>query len=621
LSTFDLKNKPPEEKEEEAESLLHSAESKELALKLESKAKLASFLTKLCVGAAILAPLLFCIFYVSRYAVNTPYRDDYHVLICLKKLIDGQMNPLDVLFVQHNEHRVGLPYLLLLSSFPITHYNTALQVYLGIAFLIGSGLLVMEKAWQEFKTIGVPALALIPFAWLIFTPRQTLNLLFDIQVLLFMSVFFFIASLRLLEGANTIGPRLGGALLAAFGSAFSCANGLLTLPLGTLLLGLKLWSDSARSITQKLAVLSTWIFGCAVIGALYFHNFIRIASHEPRSLSWLVEQKENLFKFFLAFLASPIANESLAAISVGLVFVVITGATGVLLWTNRKSVKADSLFPIMLILYAVISAALASFGRVQLGLEAAYTSRYAGIANYGWVGLYMLLVFSRRLNHNVFTLLTGGIISCLLLGTTTTYLIQRDQALSFHNTALEAQNVARTFRYQGPVALRAMTGGFDYDYIRSLLAFMEKEKISVFQKALPSIAQLTNYGDSPYWITADRINGEIFNGGTIPIISLDRSKQNELTIQGWSGDVKSGQTTPSVLLTIDDNLNIQAASGLERTDIVQATGKRSLLLCGFKGSFSTISLSKGAHVISAKILSPDGKGYFRSRPLLKLDLL
>src|SRR5277367_872541 len=97
----------------------------------------------------LLAPYLLCWIYVNTYAVNTPLSDDFTFVLLLKLLSLGQIGLFDVLDAQHNEHRVGLPYLLTLAVARLTHYNTVFNMYLGLVFVGGALAVALYFLWTK----------------------------------------------------------------------------------------------------------------------------------------------------------------------------------------------------------------------------------------------------------------------------------------------------------------------------------------------------------------------------------------------------------------------------------------------------------------------------------------
>src|ERR1700733_778724 len=84
---------------------------------------------------ALLVPYLLCWLYVRAYAINTPMSDDFTIVLALNLLRNGQIGIWQILDAQHNEHRAGLPYVLMIWLADLTHYNVLANMYLGLVFV------------------------------------------------------------------------------------------------------------------------------------------------------------------------------------------------------------------------------------------------------------------------------------------------------------------------------------------------------------------------------------------------------------------------------------------------------------------------------------------------------
>lgn len=580
-------------------------------------------LTKILLWIAILAPFFLCIIYVKQYAVNTLLVDDYGLLANLRDFLAGKYSVVDMLFRQINEHRAGLPYGLLLLSATFTHYNTALQSYVGLFFLEATAALMLAISWQRFKTAGVSAFALIPVAWLILTLKQTSNLLYSIQLIVFMSVFFLVLALYLLDGVTKIGWRFWGAALAGLGSAFSFSNGLAALPLGAAMLAAKLRFDHfLPKASARSSLLFAWCLASLAVLAAFFWRYSFISSAgRGATTAFIRHHPGRLFEFFLAFLGNPFANDLVSSASIGFAFIVICLLFFAGLVKDRPAFKYNLVLPMAFIGYALLSATVAAFTRVATGMETSYGTRYVTFSLYGWVGLYVAILAAQKLNKSLRLFLAGAIISCFLVGAATTFLVQRDEALGFRNFQLGYANIAKNYKLQGPEALWRVSE-LDAKQTISILQFLERNKLSVFSQPAKTLAGVPCFGASPDWATIDRVNDAVVRcTENTPLISLDSTKVTDIFLQGWAVNSHTKKPTGDVFVSVDEKLNIPSTNTIARRDVANAFDKESMLMSGFLASCRLNLIGKGIHNVRLKIIASDGRSYLESPVLLRLNII
>jgi len=112
----------------------------------------------------LVTPYLLCWLYVNAYGVDTPLSDDFTFVLVLKLLRLKLVGLPDLLFAQHNEHRIGLPYLLTLALAQLTRYNVIFNMYLGLVFVGGSLAITIYFLWPKLKKAEITPFALVPVA-------------------------------------------------------------------------------------------------------------------------------------------------------------------------------------------------------------------------------------------------------------------------------------------------------------------------------------------------------------------------------------------------------------------------------------------------------------------------
>jgi hypothetical protein len=588
---------------------------------LPEKSRTVVFVGRSLLLLGIVAPYLLCWLYVHNYGIDTPLSDDFTIVLAMKLCHDGQFGLPDLLSAQHNEHREALPYALMLGLARLTHYNTLANMYAGLVFLGATLMLTIVFLWPRLKRATVPAYALIPVAWTICSVRQTQNLLMSFQGA-YESLFFFLLSLFLLDGVKSLGVRFWGGGASALLSAFSFGNGLLSLPIGGLLLATRFYLESPSVFFKRAHILAVWITLSALIVAAYFWHFFPGVGQGKVTIDYLIHAPEKVIEFALGFLACPIAREVNSAIFFGLAFCLLSLVCAVALLRKRDALKLDLVLPAMLIVYALLSACMAAYGRAQLGMEASFVSRYATMANWGWIGLYVLVLLSTGLNARFRRLLTACILLCLAIGAVTTALYARLDGLLIRDVELNVEETVRSYASQGPQSLEYWTGVAKPDVV-PLIQFMEEERLSLFSRPGPNLTGCleSKAPHVPYWTAIENLNGRIIEGSDkAPTISLDQSEETDLIIKGWCADLENRKLPRAVFVLIGDRMIIPAACGLVRIALSQGPGREFLITSGLSASCRLDMIAKGEHDVSMKILASDGHVCFTGPVLLHLKI-
>jgi len=583
-------------------------------------------LERLLLCWALSAPFILACLFVRTYAVDTPLSDDFTTVLALQLLKSGKLGIVDILLAQHNEHKYGLPFALMLALARLTHYNTVSNMYLGLAFLGATIALVLFLVNERLRRVGITAFALIPVAWLICGLRQAENLLMSFQGL-YESIFFLILSLYLLDGVKRFGGRFYAAIAAAVLSAFSFGNGLLALPIGSLLLTMKWWlsikENGYKDSRNKLILATVWTVSAIAIVCAYFYRFNYFVGQGKATRAFLLEHSSEVWQFALGFLASPIARAPGEAILIGILFLYITILVVYALFKKANEFNSILILPIMLIIYALLSACMVAYSRVQLGMEASLVSRYATVAAYGWLGLYLLLLCATELKPLFRYCTLAVILLCLGKGILDSYINCHSDGLFYRGMSLRAENVIRSYRLQGPGALNAVTGVPARDVV-PLIEFLEKNKLSLFRRSSGDSIKSAACKSTPvpYWASIDRFNNALIeDGDELPVVTVNSARDGEISLSGWVADTEARKLPASVSLFVGGDVMVPAASGLLRADIARALKDDCLLSSGFMVSCRLDLIGRGRHEVKLRILSDDGKEAYVTPTLLYLNVL
>lgn len=404
---------------------------------------------------AIWLPFIALVSWIIKYAVDFPFFDEWQALgLYLAKWTYGQLT-FPELLNQHNESRKFFPRLILLPLARWTGWDTRYEIALSV-ILIGLSLLGMLRLLRQSfsRTSMVGAIAGIAIFSAVCTPLQYDNLLWGLQMIMFVPPACLIASLGVVNTGWATWQKLLAMLALTIVATLSFANGLvLWIAMGVPLLWLVLRSPRYRSWW----ILPSWLASFAVTIALYFHRYNKPA--DSPSLSAGLTMPGNVVKYLLGFLGGPLGSLDLErSQEVGglLVILFFLGLLGTALygWQVMRSGspsavvasgdftpdQPDSLQPdrsqdqtpfqgqnngqnwdwfrpflpwVTFGFYSFTSGSIAAIGRVGFGLEQSMAARYVTVSTYfsvGLIGLIATLVYS-SLQHPQLLPRDGGSLS------------------------------------------------------------------------------------------------------------------------------------------------------------------------------------------------------------------
>ena len=96
--------------------------------------------------------------------------------------------------------------------------------------------------------------------------------------------------------------------------------------------------------------------------------------------------------------------------------------------------------------------------------------------------------------------------------------------------------------------------------------------------------------------------------------------RRDVAITGWAVDQRAGTTAAGVFIDIGGRREIAATYGLDRPDVADHFGNRRYRFSGFEASIRISMLKKGENILSLKVLTADGKGYYSPKLKMVLDV-
>jgi len=427
--------------------------------------------------ALIAAPAVIEALYISRYAVDVPFWDEW-VFVPLLQTSRQSGNWLLHLWAPLNEHRMVFPRLLFLVLSSISGWNVIVEMYfslfLACLLLLGLGLIYKEVCHGSLW-------GFVPIAWLVFSLGQYENILYGMQMAFYLNVLAMLWTFYFLS----VRPRrmIGWAMLSGIVASFSLNSGLLVWPVGLLYLII---------VQVGKRQLATWgLVGLLVIVA-YYTGYDFPPNHSSPLL--VLSQPIVATAFLIANVGSPLGGTNLG-------FSLVMGAylmALLLLFAYKKLPilrhgiwrQDPSAVLVNLVLMSVLSSIAITIGRVGLGFEAALSSRYTTITSMGIIGIYMLFAQDHLSGFKLDGRLhCASVILCTLFPVIVIGLIMAnahgiDLGAKIYETRLRMKYVLQTFDIQSDDALKTL---YLPGSVRGRAPYLQQEKLSVFREPVGTL--------------------------------------------------------------------------------------------------------------------------------------
>jgi cbb3-type cytochrome oxidase subunit 3 len=558
----------------------------------------------LIIAFLIILPALLALFFIKTYAVNVSAWDDLRFVPLFDKVYTGHLSFGD-LFAQHNEHRIFFPRLAMLGLGVLTHHNTNIECYFSWFLLCLIGCVLFLVYIREFGTKETALVAFIPISWLIFSVRQSGNLLSGFQMQFYMMILFLILAFYLLATSSSLRWRFALSVACGVISTFSLANGLLVWPIGLMLI---LWMRQSQPKELRRLYLKMGAIWC-LIGIAVFISYL--ASYHDLSghikFEYLMQHPLSVILYFVAALGGFINVSRYTAYAIGLVLFSLFAYAGVSI-VYRSKARLSTAFSLSLMLFVLGSVVLLTWGRSFFGVEEAMTSRYTSVTILGIVGLYLAIISSKTKFVDLRRLLLVFLIILIIAGCAHAYVGGITDGRWWRNWSNWQAYELSTYRVQSDDTLKNLIWPPSVQQVREAAEVLEKYRLNVFSTPSLKTENLTlAEGSTQFHI--DSVNDSPLSQQNPGIINV--SLQNEtLTISGWAVDQEAKNTAGGVFVSIDGQIDIPAMYGGDRPDIAASLGENRYRFSGFVAFFATSVVGEGQHVLSLKIVTSDKKAYY-----------
>ncbi|PZV18018.1 MAG: hypothetical protein DCF22_02535 [Leptolyngbya sp.] len=323
-----------------------------------------------------LLPFTFVLWFVTTFGVNIPYQDQWELVSLFQRIADGKATFQDF-FVQHNEHRILFPKLIISVLAFVSSWNIQWELYLNILLAAIVFLLLYKISFdQTVQHNRSFHLANISTCFIVFSVGQWENWLWGFQIAwFFMNVCLAIAILVLSVRLNlALWVRLTVAALACIVATFSSAHGLLVWI--AVIPSLIICCKDYRQL-RKVGLI--WIFLFITACYLYLIDYHKPSGH-PSLLSFLEKPFLSL-EYFLTLLGSPLVRRSNFSAEVGLAILLNFIFFVIFYFKQAGSRFSKDAAPwISLGCFTILFALMTTVGRSGFGVEQASASRYVTVA-------------------------------------------------------------------------------------------------------------------------------------------------------------------------------------------------------------------------------------------------
>ena len=315
------------------------------------------------------------------YGVNIPYMDQWEVAALVVKAFEGTLSLGDLTF-QQNESRLVFPRLLFIGLAYLTGYDVRYEMW-------GSFCLACLVVYNVYRlgrlTLGgnqKRAMFLLFLASvLIFSLGQWENWFWGIQLIVFVPIACVTSILSLSYSSLSVGTKFAASAVLATLSTFSYSNGMSCWVVVLPVLVLQTW----QTLKAKPWLLGCWVLCFAVNVGLYFSHYVT-PPHHP-SFTEALTQPLAALSYFLAFLGAPLGWGTklyglYQAIGMGFGMGVLFVLSCSYIWRHRNEslVLYRTLGWLTLGSYTLVSAGMATLGRLGLGVHMALSSRYGAFS-------------------------------------------------------------------------------------------------------------------------------------------------------------------------------------------------------------------------------------------------
>lgn len=326
-----------------------------------------------------LLPAVFILWFISKFAINIPYMDQWSLVPFFEKISDGKATFTDF-FALHNEHRLFFPKLIFVGFAFLTNWKIRYELYFNFILACITCFTLYKLSIKTQKPDNFLAkISTILTCLLIFSLMQYENWLWGFQLAnQLINTCLVVATFILTSFQQwSINKRVIIAAILCFIASFSSAQGLLTwlalIPAVAFLENPNNVDDNINK--EKLDIWGTLFIVSAIIYAIGYDKPV-----DTPSFIIPFEQPINSLFFALNLLGFPILSvvaKPGAAFIVGLLICVFFITTSWYIFKHFRLEFRQNLTPwVCLGIFSSLFAVMTTIGRGALPIEFAMISRY-----------------------------------------------------------------------------------------------------------------------------------------------------------------------------------------------------------------------------------------------------
>jgi hypothetical protein len=339
--------------------------------------------------ALALAPILYMAWLIAETAVNILYVDEWGYIVLFEHLAQHTLTLQDLL-AQHNESRPFLPVLIILSVGKLTHWDVRYDMWLEFAFacIVSLNIFLLSRRLMRMT------LTRCLFLWvltnmLLFSAEQSQNWTFGIQMIFFMPMMIISGGMLVAYSQMNVMLKFALAILLATAATFSHAIGQIAwiILLPPLFVGSR--AQNWRAWPNMLA----WLIAWAANMWIYYRDYYKPPWHPSMLLA--LKYPGRAIEYFTAYLGVALAqgyHRIWVSIAFGFALLGLVLVSAVHLWRVREQpgVLESMTAWLMLCVFSLASACMATVGRLGFGVIQSQESRYTGFSIYLVIGLVYL---------------------------------------------------------------------------------------------------------------------------------------------------------------------------------------------------------------------------------------
>lgn len=385
-----------------------------------------------------LIPIVIYFGWLNCYGINIPLFDDHafkEFLLQWNKP-DSILQKLQLLFSQHNEHRIAYTRIVILAIYGLTgQLNYVYLMWVGNWALLGILLVLYKAIYLEKPNPNLYlSYAIIPLSLVLFTLQHHENTFWGMASIqnfgvVFWSLFCFYLLAR---------QRFIAAMIVGFVATFSSGNGFLVLAIATLLF---LLQKQYRRLIQ-------WIVFSILLSVFYFYDYTKPPGN-PAEASW--GQGFQVINGFLVLVGGAFdvsfqtAEKERIWVSILAGIIIFLPLLWLLFkelirWLSIKKLDEWQLFWVGASLFVMGTLGITVITRLGFGESLLLTSRYKIYS----VVLVMLVftAFIRQVNQPKFVIMAFSLISLIYAGFV--YFQQQNEVVFHRNYLIASQFNSRS---------------------------------------------------------------------------------------------------------------------------------------------------------------------------------